>query len=244
MKRSILTFTFLALSFQAANAQWWNSNKKINGNGDYSSDTRNVSDYEQVSLEGFIDVELVAGTEGDLKIEAESNLLEYIVTEVQNGILKISVEKGVQLDPSRNKEIRVTVPFESLEAVSLTGSGDITSSDEIQAATFSVRVTGSGDVNLVLDAGTVEGKVVGSGDLGLKGTATELEFMVSGSGDIEASRLKATRASATVSGSGDIAVHATESLHSRVNGSGDIIYSGNPQKQDFKTSGSGSISGR
>lgn len=244
MKKSILTLTLLAFSFQAANAQWWNSNKKIEGNGNYSSETRTVSDYDQVNLQGSIDVVLIAGTEGNLKIEAESNLLEYIVTEVQGNTLKISVEEGVNLEPSRNQEILITVPFESLEGVSLTGSGDINSSDEIRADNFAVQVTGSGDVNLVLNAETVEGKVVGSGDLELKGSATELEFMVSGSGDIEASGLKASRAMATVSGSGDIAVHATEALRSRVAGSGDIIYSGNPQKQDFKTSGSGSISGR
>lgn len=243
MKRSILILCLLAFSVQA-NAQWWNNNKKIEGNGNYSSENRKVSDYNEVNLQGFMDVVLVAGTEGNLKIEAESNLLEYIVTEVQGDRLRISVKEGMNLKPSRDNEILITVPFESLEAVSLTGSGDIDAADEIRAENFVVQVTGSGDVNLNLSAGTVQGKVVGSGDLGLSGTASEVDLVVSGSGDIEASGLKASRATATVSGSGDISVHVTEALRSRVAGSGDITYVGNPQKQDFKTSGSGTISGR
>ena len=47
---------------------------------------------------------------------------------------------------------------------------------------------------------------------------------------------------AVVSGSGDIQVTASQSLKARVSGSGDISYRGNPEKQDFKTSGSGDIS--
>lgn len=243
MKKSIFILSLLAFSFQA-NAQWWNNSKKIEGNGNYTSETRTVADYDEVNLQGSIDVVLVAGNEGNLKIEAESNLQEYIVTEVEGGTLKISVEEDINLDPSKDYDIVVTVPFESLEGVSLTGSGDINSSDEIKAGNFSVQITGSGDVNLKLSADSVQGKVVGSGDLDLEGAATELEFLVTGSGDIDASGLKANRVQATVSGSGDIAVHATEALKSRVSGSGDITYSGNPQQQDFKTSGSGSISGR
>ena len=244
MKKSVLILSLLAFSFQSANAQWWSGNKKIEGNGNYTTEERSVSEYDQVALQGSMDVELVAGTEGKLKVEAESNLHEYIITEVSNGKLKISVEDGVNLDPSRNYEIKITVPFKDLEGVSLTGSGDIYSKELIRAESFKASVTGSGDIQLKVEAGSVEGKLVGSGDLNLHGTAGEFECLVTGSGDLDASNLKAERVVATVSGSGDIQVYASESLKSRVSGSGDISYSGSPKKQDFKTSGSGSISGR
>ena len=244
MKKSILLLSLLCFGINSANAQWWSSNKKIEGNGDYAKVNRSVSDYDQVALLGNMDVELVAGTEGKLIVEAESNLQQYIVTEVDNGKLKISVEEGVNLDPSRDYEIKITVPFKELGGVSLTGSGDIYSSNRIKSENFSARITGSGDIQLQLEADTVEGKLVGSGDLNLQGSASEFECLVTGSGDLDASGLKAKRVSATVSGSGDIQVYASESLKSRVSGSGDISYTGNPQKQDFKTSGSGSISGR
>ena len=244
MKKSILLLSLLCFGINSANAQWWSSNKKIEGNGDYAKVNRSVSDYDQVALLGNMDVELVAGTEGKLIVEAESNLQQYIVTEVDNGKLKISVEEGVNLDPSRDYEIKITVPFKELGGVSLTGSGDIYSSDRIKSENFSARITGSGDIQLQLEADTVEGKLVGSGDLNLQGSASEFECLVTGSGDLDDSGLKAKRVSATVSGSGDIQVYASESLKSRVSGSGDIRYTGNAQKQDFKTSGSGSISGR
>lgn len=244
MKKLIFTLAILTFSFQAANAQWWTGSKKIDGNGEMTSEMRNVSNYDQVALEGSMDVELIAGKEGNLRVEAESNLMEYILTEVSGGKLKISIESEVNVNPSRNKGIKVIVPFESIHKVSLTGSGDINSSDRIKSRKFEVQLTGSGDINLDLFSEEVVGNVTGSGDIILKGTTTNLECSVTGSGDFQAYELKAKNVIATVSGSGDVEVSPSEELKARVSGSGDITYSGNPKRQDFRTAGSGAVSKR
>lgn len=242
MKKSILAAVIFCISITSANAQWWSSDKSIKGNGNVVTENRKTSDYDAVSLVGFMDVALVKGSEGNLTIEAESNLQEYITTEVKNGTLKISVEKGVNISPSRNKSIKVTVPFEDLEGAYLTGSGDIWTEDKITARDFSLSVTGSGDMNIEIEADEIDGKVTGSGDIQLIGTASELECNVTGSGDFDAYKLKANIVSAQVSGSGDIMVYAEKELNARIAGSGDIEYKGNPAKENFKTSGSGDIS--
>ncbi|UAB82915.1 DUF2807 domain-containing protein [Zunongwangia sp. SCSIO 43204] len=242
MKKSILAAVILCISITSANAQWWSSDKSIKGNGDVVTENRKTSDYDAVSLVGFMDVALVKGSEGNLTIEAESNLQEYITTEVKNGTLKISVEKGVNISPSRNKTIKVTVPFEDLEGAYLTGSGDIWTEDKITARDFSLSVTGSGDMNIEIEADEIDGKVTGSGDIQLIGTASELDCNVTGSGDFDAYKLRAAIVSAQVSGSGDIMVYAEKELNARIAGSGDISYKGNPSKENFKTSGSGDIS--
>ena len=242
MKKSILAAVILCISITSANAQWWSSDKSIKGNGNVVTENRKTSDYDAVSLVGFMDVALVKGSEGNLTIEAESNLQEYITTEVKNGTLRISVEKGVNISPSRNKTIKVTVPFEDLEGAYLTGSGDIWTEDKITARDFSLSVTGSGDMNIEIEADEIDGKVTGSGDIQLIGTASELDCNVTGSGDFDAYKLRAAVVSAQVSGSGDIMVYAEKELNARIAGSGDISYKGNPSKENFKTSGSGDIS--
>ncbi len=244
MKKLIFTLAILMLSFQAANAQWWRNNKKVEGNGKMTTQNRNVSNYDEVALQGSMDVQLVAGREGEITVEAESNLLEHIVTEVTGDRLKISVEEGINLSPSRNHDIIITVPFETLSKVSLTGSGDIQGIDRIKSRNFDVRVTGSGDISLDLFSETVEGGITGSGDITLKGKTTNFKCSVTGSGDFMAYGLKAENVRAQVSGSGDIELSASNELKARVTGSGDITYNGDPKNQDFKTSGSGSVSKR
>lgn len=241
MKKSIVLFATLLFSVSSANAQWGN-NEKIKGNGNVTTESRTTGEYEKVLLIGSMDVDLVNGTEGQLKVEAESNLHEYIVTEVENGILKIRVKKGVSVSPSGSRDIKITVPFKELEGVSLTGSGDINGIDVIKAENFDTNLTGSGNMNLNLEVSNLEGRVTGSGDIDLKGLADKFNCTVTGSGDFNASDLKANVVEAVVSGSGDIQVTAISGLKARVSGSGDISYKGNPKNQDFKTSGSGSVS--
>lgn len=241
--KKLITTIFLAFIFvSSSHAQWWQGTKKIDGNGNMTTQTRTVSDYESVALTGSMDVILVKGSEGNLKIEAEENLQQHIVTEVSGGRLKISVEKGYSLNPSRNNDIIITVPFTDIEDVSLTGSGDIRSSDTVTANNFSINITGSGNVKLPLQAKNTSANITGSGDIDLSGSSVDFDCKVTGSGDISAFDFKCQNVSAMVTGSGDIQVYASESLKASTPGSGDIEYRGNPKKEDFRTMGSGSIS--
>ena len=240
MKNYIFLLSFLFISITSAQAQWW-SNKKVSGNGNYTVQNRNVSDYDAVSLTGSMDVELVAGNEGKITVEAESNLMEYITTEVSGGTLKISVEKGVSLRPSK-KGIKVTVPVKEIEEVNLTGSGDIWNTDRLSARNFKISLTGSGDIKLNLHSQEIHGDITGSGDVTLTGKTEKLLCKTTGSGDFKAYDLEAEEVDAQISGSGDMQVNASRYLKARISGSGDIKFRGNPEKQDFKTFGSGSIS--
>lgn len=231
----------IALSMVAiTNAQW---GKRVKGDGNFVTIERSVGDYDHVAVAGWFDVDLVAGQEGEITMEGESNLLEYIITEVKNGKLVIKTEKGVNLRPSTwTKGIRVTVPVETIDGVSLSGSGDIVGKTTIKSTNFSASIAGSGDVSLTVEAQSVEASLSGSGDINLAGRATDFDVSVSGSGDIKAYELEADFVTAAVSGSADIKVTANESLEARVSGSGDIHYRGNPKKINTKSSGSGDIS--
>ena len=113
----------LAVCFTTVmNAQLW-GNKKVSGNGDVTTIIRTTNDYDSIKCAGFMDFILVKGNEGTIKIEGEENLLEYIITEVKDNKLIIKVENGVNLRTSWNKGIVITIPFEEINYVSLSGSG-------------------------------------------------------------------------------------------------------------------------
>ncbi|MFD0861647.1 head GIN domain-containing protein [Sungkyunkwania multivorans] len=229
------------LTISAANAQWWGG-KKIKGNGKVVTETRNVGSYDKVAVAGSFDVELVAGNEGKLTLKGEENLLEYIVTEVDGDKLKIKTEKGINIQPSRNTVLLITVPFKDISMVSLAGSGDVVGKSRIKADNFKTSLSGSGDVSLEVDANEVKANLAGSGDIELSGTANSVDISLAGSGDIDAYGLKSKTAEVSVSGSGDVNVYCSEAIKARVVGSGDISYRGNPEKQDTKAVGSGDIS--
>jgi len=240
MNKSILLVVALLFA-SASHAQWWGG-KKIKGNGNVTTETRNTGDYDGIKCAGSMDYILVAGTEGKIKLEGESNLLEHIVTEIKGGNLIVKIEKGVNLSPSWNKTIKITIPFKDISNVSLAGSGDLWNEDKITASDLDVSLAGSGDVILNVEASSIDSSLSGSGDITLKGNTNNLSVKLAGSGDIHGFGLQSNHTIASIAGSGDIEIVSNKSLKARVSGSGDIEYKGNPDKEDTKVSGSGSIS--
>jgi len=237
--KSTLVLSIALLSFSCVNAQW--GSKEIKGNGEVTTITRTTDSYDALRLAGWMDFILVKGEEGDIKIEGESNLLEYIITEIEYGGLVVKVKKNVNLKPSWNKTIKITIPFEDIKKVSLSGSGDVVSKSTIESDNFRANLAGSGDIVLDVRAKNVEAKITGSGDLTLKGETNNLKAGVTGSGDFHGFDLNSNDVEAKVTGSGDIELVCNGDLTARVTGSGDIEYRGNPKREDTKVTGSGSI---
>ncbi|MDO6820462.1 head GIN domain-containing protein [Zobellia sp. 1_MG-2023] len=230
----------LALAAVSCSAQW---GKGIKGNGNVVSIERSVGDYDAIAVSGSFDVDLVEGNEGELVISGEQNLLDYIVTEVQGEKLVIRVKKGINIRPSLHKgSIKVKVPVERIDALSLSGSGDIVGHTTLKTSRFKTSMSGSGDITLDVTTDALVASMSGSGDMNLSGNTHDFEATISGSGDIRAYDLNADNVEATISGSADIKVTVNEKLKARVSGSGDISYRGNPKKIDTKTSGSGDVS--
>ncbi len=241
MKKFIKLFVSCALLLTTMAQAQWSSNQKIKGNGNVISEKRETTSYDKVAVTGFFDVELISGNEGSITVKGEENLLPYIKIEVVNQELKISTEKNKYISTSKGKKIEIVVPFESINQVSLTGSGDVSTKNTILSTSFIAKLTGSGDLNLSIESKDLEVNLNGSGDIVLKGKTEKITSTLNGSGDIKASNMKSQNATVTVSGSGDNSVYCTESLYARVAGSGDIKYSGDPKKIDTKVSGSGDI---
>ncbi|WP_298553543.1 head GIN domain-containing protein [uncultured Algibacter sp.] len=241
MKKSI-TLTVLSLMLASITyAQSWGK-KKIKGNGNVVTETRTTSDYKGIKCAGSMDFILVKGDEGNITLEGDSNLLEYIITEVKGDHLIVKTQKGVNMS-YKNNTIKITIPFESVNTVSLAGSGDLYSRDTIETEKLSVSLAGSGDLKLDVKTNFIKGAIAGSGDLTLDGYTDKLEVKVAGSGDFHGFGLQANKTDVSVAGSGDAQVVSNNSLTARVAGSGDITYKGNPKK-DTKVAGSGSINQR
>ena len=213
---------------------------KVKGDGNVINETREVGNFDKMGVSGSFDINLVKGKEGKIEIKIEKNLLPYLVTEVESGKLKIRWKKGTSINTNRG--VHLTVYFESLNAVAMSGSGDIVSKDVIKTDNFEVSVSGSGDISLQVDVNEMDARVSGSGDLNFKGTADNFTAAMSGSGDIEAFALQTNKANLKISGSADITISVKDELYARVSGSGDITYKGNPEIEDIKVSGSGNVS--
>jgi len=237
MKKLFTTIIAFLIISTSVNAQFFT--KKIKGNGNIETENRSVSDYDKIGVAGAFEVQLIKGSEGKITVKADENLMEYIITEVKNGTLKIKTKKGYNIRTKRT--IKITVPFNDIEAVSLAGSGEVYSKDRIDSSHLELSVAGSGSMKLEVSSKNLKSSVAGSGNLRLTGDTKEFKCSVAGSGNINSYDLKAKKVTVNVAGSGNVRVNAIDEIHANSAGSGDIYYPGNPEIQKIKSAGSGSV---
>jgi hypothetical protein len=185
----ILALTFLSScvyyngdgSWGIFNDDWGN----IRGSGYTESEIRPVSGIRSVRLDNQGDLTIELGDTESLVVEAEDNLLPFIVTEVRGGELHIYNE-GRNWFRNRNP-IRYHLTVKSLEGLSIGSTGSINAPD-LSADRFEIGIRSTG--NLVM------------GDL----EAGDVDIDVSSTGDVMLRRLEAARLEVNISSTGHVSI--------------------------------------
>ncbi len=211
----------------------------VSGNGNVKSEVRQMQNFTGVHSAGSIDVEIITADKYEITVENDENLLQYVTTTVDGGVLLIRYKDDVNIHDDHAK-VYVTAP--SLKKVVVSGSANISFDDGLSSdRKFEVKVSGSGDIEGGLDAPEVIAVVSGSGNINLHGRTRDLDASSTGSGDLNFSALRSENARVRISGSGNARVFASVSLDARTAGSGDIYYGGHPNSPKISISGSGSV---
>ncbi|PDS26272.1 head GIN domain-containing protein [Flavobacterium branchiophilum] len=218
--------------------------KKIDFTKIIKTETRTTPQYEAIKISSFFETEIIKGTEGQIIITADEAILPYIITEVKNETLHISLENGIYIPYKYQNKIKILIPVESINSLQSSGSGTIFSKAILKLDIFKLALSGSGDIRLQLDSQQVEVQLSGSGNILLEGNCQDFIGKISGSGNIKTPLLTTQNATVAISGSGNINVNCTNALDAKISGSGNISYSGNPKQIESKVSGSGNIKQR
>ncbi len=231
------TIMMMVLLVLVTSCRW----RTVKGNGNIQSTTRKEGNFKSISAAGSFDVFFSQGTENEIKIEADENLMKYIVTEVENGVLKIKTRNGINIRPTQDVRVYITSP--QYEDITLAGSGNVEAQTKITSGNrIKFSIAGSGDIKVPdIDAPKVEVHIAGSGKVQGAGLTKDVEVHVAGNGDVELKDLKAENGEIHIAGSGSVWVYTSMKLEVHVAGSGDIHYYGNPTDIKQKLAGSGNL---
>jgi hypothetical protein len=208
------------------------------GEGPVVRRTLDLDPFEGIKLSISADVTITQGDQQLVEVEGQDNLIDLITTEVQGGVWRISSHKNFR----NNKSLRVYITLPRLSSAGVSGSGNITGTNIFNnSEELDLAVSGSGNISLEVEAGSIEAGISGSGDMELRGNTQSFGVGISGSGDVEALNLTTAQARIRISGSGDVEIHVTEELDASISGSGDVRYRGQPRAVKARSSGSGDI---
>ena len=216
----ILNLTFLFIACNACFVHMNGFGVTIKGSGNIINENRELADFHTVTIVGSVNADIASGESFSCNVQGDDNLVPLVETAVTNKTLEISTKGGY----STKNPLTVYLRMPILDKAKIIGSGDMTIFDVTKAKVV-LTISGSGDITA-------------SGSVGV------LEAVVSGSGDLSLQNLQVDHVNVTINGSGDAEVWANQSISAQVNGSGDIVYTGNPATVDIQVNGSGDITKR
>ncbi|MBK8506305.1 MAG: DUF2807 domain-containing protein [Saprospiraceae bacterium] len=238
MNRLLLCLLATALLFAPMmHAQnFWKGS--LSGEGPIIKKEMSLDHFEGIRNGFSCDVYITQGNNQKVVVEGQQNILDNLRFEVSDKVLKIKYDKMVK----RSEPVKIYITMNNLTEVSVSGSGSLVSTNRFSGlGDLDLRVSGSGNVKLEVEARDIEMGVSGSGDITLEGKANQMDISISGSGGVDSRNLDASTCKIQISGSGDATILVKDELDARISGSGNIRYRGDAAKVYSRVSGSGDI---
>ncbi len=196
-----------------------------------------LPEFTSITLAMEARVEITQGPEQSVTVEGKSDIFDELDLDVSNsGIWTIRTKDCVR--DVDNLTFYITVP--DLNEIKISGSGKIISTNTFIGGDIELKISGSGEIDIALEADDVEVEISGSGKVFLEGIGDELDLNITGSGDLRAFNLTTREGNIKISGSGDAEVRIEDRLDIRITGSGDVYYKGQPLL-DISITGSGEV---
>lgn len=237
MKKSIILLLFVAF-VSTSYAQYWKNS--VEGEGPIVTKTLNLDNFTSFGMGVSGNVYFKQGNRQSVTVEGQQNIIDLLSTEVNDQHWKIKFDRNV-----RNlKGFKVYITIPELTGIGLSGSGDIIGENRFSnLGNVNLKLSGSGNINVDLDASDIRSQISGSGNINLAGSSRNHTAQISGSGNINGGDFSTNDCEVRISGSGNVKMDIRDSLYAAISGSGDVRYSGNPSVKK-RISGSGRVYGR
>ena len=204
----------------------------------FQREKRDVAPFDEISFSTSGELHIKQGSTQSVEVEGDEDDLERLITEVNGDRLIIKTEGWKSFNMGH---IKVYVTVTELEALQISGSGEVYGEGIIHGKDIDLGISGSGDLEMYVEVEELEIRISGSGDIELAGSAQEMDLRISGSGEIDAEEMTVNVVDAHISGSGSCSVTVNEAIDASISGSGTIYYKGNPKHINSHSSGSGKV---
>jgi hypothetical protein len=229
-KNTLITIPFLVLSiFILSACQFLPWVSVVRGSGNLTTETRPVSEFDAIRLDGAGRLVITQGSTESLEIQAEDNLIDELTSQVEGNTLVL----GYQERPWRKsilptRPIVYTLVVTDLAKLILNGAGDI-DLQSLQTDALTLEINGAGNFNITdLTADNLSVNLAGTGSIIVTGVLGEQEIILDGAGSYQAGDLQTRSTAIEINGLGSSTVWATETLDISINGGGSVSYYGSP----------------
>lgn len=213
---------------------------------DANAKARSLKNFQSIQVSHGIDLYLTQSSEEAVAVSAaKDEYRDKIITEVEDGVLKIYYEKengGWNWGGDwGNRKLKAYVSVKTLERLSASGGSDVFCEGVIKAGDLKVQISGGSDLKGNFSCNLLALSASGGSDADLKGKAVNLKISASGGSDVDAYELSSETCQVHSSGGSDVNVNVSKSIDAHASGGSDIHYKGTPTETKTNKSGSSDI---
>ncbi|MDR6516947.1 DUF4252 domain-containing protein [Chryseobacterium camelliae] len=241
------------------------STKTSSSSGDTTSylngEVRNVQQFSGIQVSTGVNVVFKQDEQTSVKVIADADKLQYIITKVEGSILKVYIDnKGVKNLKFKNISVNVSSPrlndikassgasFATLNTIeentlSLdSSSGSLIKGNFNISGTARVETSSGSDIKADIKAGTITVKGSSGSSTSLSGEARSGSLDISSGAVCKAEGLRIEDVEAESTSGASLGVFATRSLKVKASSGGSIRYKGNPEiRSDISKMSGGSL---
>ncbi len=219
---SILTGLILALILFSTSCEL---DTKLEGNGNVVSRRVAVQSFDEIDIDGVLNVYLKQGDLGKVEIVTDENLQDIVEVENVNGVLYINTETNSEFDATQ-LDVFITVP--NLTKIDLDGVTALYCEGTLYLDDLEVEKHNTGYMQLSTSLDHLFITSSGIGDMSLIGKANEVVLDNTMTGNISAYDFITKSLVLSHDGTGDVHVFVLDYLEVSLTGVGDVYCKGNP----------------
>jgi len=208
--------------------------KCVEDSGNHIEKSVTVKSFDKIDVSGKISLILTQDSSYAVKVNTDSNLMDYVKIDVSGSKLVI---KEKDLSYCGQDSIVVEVGIGKIKELTASGSVKYFSTARLNAEDVKINLSGVSDAALDLNASSVISSLEGISKLKLSGQSGSHELIIKGNAEINAFDFVTGSYKIDITGNAKANINVLNELNVKTEGSSEIFYKGNPKKVNEKKSG-------
>jgi hypothetical protein len=237
MKKTVLFITALILASFTFISGACTGYYSYTDPGELVKQERTVSGFNAIEISGAFEVFLYQGNTESLVVEAGTNIIDKIITEVRGNTLQVHTEKGCCKNAG---PMAIYLTFVDLKLMDISGACEMTNEGTLRLEDLEMELSGASEINFSMDLDKLEMDLSGASEIEFDGSCGQVYIDASGASEIKAFNFEVASMYIDASGASDCKVFVTDELQVDASGATSVRYKGNPKVTADK-SGASSI---
>ena len=229
---------FISILLTSCNANL-NIGDGIEGSGNVITEKRKITDsFTKIKASTGVEVILEQGNTTEIEVEIDDNLIEYVITKVENGTLIAKIDGNI----TTSEVIIIRIKTAEIDGLKASSGASIRSKNTLRGTNITFETSSGSVINADLEYEKVVSEASSGSEITLSGKALIVETSSSSGSTINAQDLAANEITAESTSGSNTTVNPIVLLNAKASSGSSIVYVKAVKKIVKEESSGGSVS--